>query len=268
VTRLLPPQSNSTQAARLITKGLENTPPLESSESRKGLFFAGIILVLWMVSFLLLLSTDISQLNYGLITLAFIWQTILYTGLFITAHDAMHGVVCPGNPRVNHAIGTFAVTAYALFSYQDLLKKHWLHHKFPGTEHDPDFHDGECANFFLWYFQFMKHYWSWSRMLMLVLLVQGVHYFFHIPTSNLDLFWVFPSIASSIQLFYFGTFLTHREPEGGHTNPHRTRSTNFPIIWSFITCYHFGYHQEHHEYPHIPWWQLPQVYRLKNGNFT
>ncbi|WP_208766779.1 fatty acid desaturase [Nostoc flagelliforme] len=24
-----------------------------------------------------------------------------------------------------------------------------------------------------------------------------------------------------------------------------------------MSCYHFGYHQEHHEYPDVPWWKLP-----------
>ncbi|MCC5658983.1 fatty acid desaturase [Nostoc sp. XA010] len=24
-----------------------------------------------------------------------------------------------------------------------------------------------------------------------------------------------------------------------------------------MSCYYFGYHQEHHEYPDVPWWKLP-----------
>jgi beta-carotene ketolase (CrtW type) len=49
---------------------------------------------------------------------------------------------------------------------------------------------------------------------------------------------------------------------GGYTNPHRAQSNPLPIFWSFITCYHFGYHQEHHEYPHVPWWKLPEIHKL------
>jgi beta-carotene/zeaxanthin 4-ketolase len=64
-----------------------------------------------------------------------------------------------------------------------------------------------------------------------------------------------------LQLFYFGTFLTHREPTEGYTNPHRTTSNHFSHFWSFITCYHFGYHKEHHEYPQLPWWKLPEIYQ-------
>jgi beta-carotene/zeaxanthin 4-ketolase len=28
-----------------------------------------------------------------------------------------------------------------------------------------------------------------------------------------------------------------------------------------ISCYHFGYHEEHHELPHLGWWQLPAARR-------
>ena len=66
-----------------------------------------------------------------------------------------------------------------------------------------------------------------------------------------------------MQLFYFGTFLPHSEPEGGYSEPHRAKSTSYPVWLSFITCYHFGYHEEHHEYPHVCWWQLPEIYQLR-----
>lgn len=29
---------------------------------------------------------------------------------------------------------------------------------------------------------------------------------------------------------------------------------------SFLTCYYFGYHLEHHLYPNVPWWRLPERY--------
>ncbi|MBD1909371.1 fatty acid desaturase [Leptolyngbya sp. FACHB-8] len=245
-------------------EGLESPNQRAVTQSVKGLLVACTILTLWLVSLLFLLSIDVSKTSVWIVGLAFVWQVFLYTGLFITAHDAMHGVVYPSNIKINHAIGTLAVWCYGLFSYQELLKKHWLHHKYPSTERDPDYHEGRSENFFIWYFQFMKHYWSWGRIIALVVLFHSIHYFLGIPDSNLALFWVVPSLLSSVQLFYFGTFLTHREPDEGYTNPHRAKSTNFPVIWSFLTCYHFGYHQEHHEYPNIPWWQLPQVYRLRN----
>lgn len=53
-------------------------------------------------------------------------------GLFITAHDAMHGVVCRSNPCLNKAIGRIAVACYAWFDYATLHEKHWQHHRHAG----------------------------------------------------------------------------------------------------------------------------------------
>jgi beta-carotene ketolase (CrtW type) len=185
----------------------------------------------------------------------------LYTGLFITAHDAMHGSVYPQHPRLNDWIGTIAVFCYATFSYQELLEKHRLHHRHPASEQDPDFHDGEHQHPVAWYFHFMRQYWGWKQFVILSILFQLGNHLLHIPQSNLALFWVIPPILSSVQLFYFGTFLTHRESEAGYADFHRARTTPLPPLWSFMTCYHFGYHREHHEHPHLTWWQLPAAYR-------
>ena len=230
----------------------------------KGILIAFIIMGLWASSLFFLLSLDISNIQASWIWILpiILWQTFLYTGLFITAHDAMHGVVFPQNSKFNNLIGSIAILIYGLFSYKALLKKHWLHHHHPASELDPDFHDNKHKNLFAWYFHFMKGYWSWTRLLGLIFIFKVLHYGLHIPEINLTLFWVIPPILSSVQLFYFGTFLTHREPRGGYTNPHRAQSNPFPIFWSFITCYHFGYHQEHHEYPHVPWWKLPEIHKM------
>lgn len=192
---------------------------------------------------------------------AIICQTFLYAGLFITAHDAMHGVVLPGNIKINHLIGSITVFLYGLFSYKELLKKHWLHHNHPATELDPDYHDSVHKSFFGWYSHFMKGYSSWKQILGLTVVFWSLAFIFHVNPINLILFWAIPSLLSSLQLFYFGTFLTHREPKEGYSNPHRSTSNNLSPFWSFITCYHFGYHKEHHEYPHLPWWKLPEVYQ-------
>jgi beta-carotene ketolase (CrtW type) len=95
-----------------------------------------------------------------------------------------------------------------------------------------------------------------------------IGYGLHVAPINLALFALFPSILSSLQLFYFGTFLPHREPKIGYHYPHRSQSHNLPSFWSFMACYHFGYHQEHHEHPDVPWWQLPEIYRQRVGHYT
>ncbi len=172
----------------------------------------------------------------------------------------MHGLVCPQNLQLNNAIGSSALLMYGLFAYEQLLSKHRLHHRYPASSLDPDFHDGQQEHFFAWYFHFMKTYWSWRRLGGLLAIFVFLSYGLHIALLNLILFWVLPSILSSLQLFYFGTFLPHRQPRGGYCNHHRTQSNPLPIFWSFITCYHFGYHLQHHEHPDVPWWQLPEIY--------
>jgi beta-carotene/zeaxanthin 4-ketolase len=238
------------------------TPILKNKSPFKGLFIAIVIISVWAVSLVLLLSLDISKLNFLILLPVIIWQTFLYTGLFITSHDAMHGVVFPQNPKINHITGTLTLSLYGLLPYKKLLKKHWLHHHNPASQIDPDFHNGKHKNFFAWYLHFMKSYWSWGQIIALTTIYNFFKYVFHIPSDNLTYFWVIPSLLSSLQLFYFGTFLPHSEPVGGYIHPHHALTIDRPIWWSFITCYHFGYHEEHHEYPHVPWWQLPEIYKI------
>ncbi len=233
--------------------------PMGKSDTSWGFLIALAIIGIWAVSLFFFLSLDISI--HVMLLPAILWQTFLYTGLFITAHDAMHGSVFPQNRKLNNFVGSVALFFYALFPYKNLLKKHGLHHNHPASEIDPDFHDGKNKNFLAWYFHFMKGYWSWTQIIGLMVIFNLVNYTLRIPQTNLTLFWVIPSLLSSVQLFYFGSFLPHKEPVGGYSSPHRAQSSPRPVLWSFITCYHFGYHQEHHEYPRVPWWKLPEIYR-------
>lgn len=237
------------------------TQKLTNQDTFQCLLVALLVIFSWALSLSYLFSIDISSTPIIKLLPAILLQTFLYTGLFITAHDAMHGVVFPENIKLNNFIGSLAVGLYGLFSYKKLLKTHWNHHQNPATELDPDFHNGKQTNFFSWYFHFMKKYWSWWRLLGLIVIFYLASYGIHLPEKNLTLFWIIPSILSSAQLFYFGTFLPHKEPIGGYKNIHNAQSSPLPIFLSFITCYHFGYHQEHHEYPNVPWWKLPEVYK-------
>jgi beta-carotene ketolase (CrtW type) len=246
----------------------KNINEVESNQSLGGLLAALAIIGLWVVSLTFLMTIDVGLTPFWLIIPAVLWQIFLYTGLFITAHDAMHGAVFPDNPKINRFIGSFAVLVYGLFSYQKLLYKHWLHHRHPATQADPDFHDSEHTHPVLWYLHFMKGYWSWRRLFWLMIVFNVAAFIFGLSKSNLILFWMIPSILSSAQLFIFGTYLPHREPKGGYQTSHRAQTNSLSIFWSFITCYHFGYHLEHHEFPNVPWWRLPIVHQqfLSNQN--
>ncbi len=258
---------NMSQSIQAPIRPIGFTQTVKNESTFRGLLTAFAVIGTWAASLFFLMSLNISNVPTLWLLPAMIWQTFLYTGLFITAHDAMHGAVFPQNHKINNWVGRIALIIYGLFSYDDLLKKHWLHHHHPATDSDPDFNDGKHRNFFAWYFHFMLKYWSWTRLIGLMIIFNVISYTIHTPERNLTLFWIIPSILSSVQLFYFGTFLPHREPDGGYTNVHCAQSTPFPIFWSFITCYHFGYHKEHHEYPNVPWWNLPTIYRMQKESF-
>ena len=83
----------------------------------------------------------------------------LYTGLFITAHDSIHGTVCK-YPTLNNLIGKFCLMVFAGFDYEFLREEHWNHHANAGhVGDDPDFHTGN-PSFYHWFFSFMIHYMS------------------------------------------------------------------------------------------------------------
>lgn len=233
----------------------------------RGVFVALTVIGTWAASLAILLTTDIAAMPIPVVIGAMALQTFLYTGLFITAHDAMHGAVSPSNRKLNDFIGSLALRVYALFTLKEMIRTHWQHHEHPASDRDPDFHNGKDKNVFAWYSYFMVRYWSWTRIIGLVVLFHAMHRLFHISEINLTLFWMIPSIASSIQLFFFGTFLPHREPAGGYQNESRAQTTNWSPFWSFLSCYHFGYHLEHHERPDLAWWQLPELHqrRLQGG---
>lgn len=215
----------------------------------KGVLIAIGLILLWASSlhFFLNWSLDFSQpLTY----IGIYIQTHLYTGLFITSHDAMHGTVSH-NRKVNHAIGYVTSILFAFNNYNKLIVKHHEHHKFVGSDHDPDFH--KSGHFWNWYWHFLKQYITVKQLILITVTMQllGMLY----SMENLILYWALPSVISTFQLFYFGTYIPHK---AGHDNlnKHKSRSLSKNHFLAFISCYFFGYHYEHHDRPGVPWWQL------------
>ena len=64
-----------------------------------------------------------------------------------------------------------------------------------------------------------------------------------------------------MQLFLFGTYLPHRSKGALHASSHAVQSLGYPHCLSLLACYHFGYHWEHHAYPAVPWFRLPELRR-------
>ena len=189
-----------------------------------------------------------------LLVLTLCWLNV---GLFIVAHDAMHGSLAPGRPGLNLWAGRLALALYAGFSFDRLRPKHFEHHKNPGTTADPDFSADHPTAFWPWYIAFFRQYFGLRELAVLTALVMIYTFLLRAPYPNLLLFWALPAILSSLQLFAFGTFLPHRAAEAPFGDGHRARSSDYGWLASLLTCFHFGYHHEHHLSPATPWWRLP-----------
>lgn len=220
---------------------------------QKGLWIALLVLALWFSSLAFLLNYPF-DLRDPFVYVFVLVQMHLYTGVFITAHDSIHGVVAPHNKWLNYWIGFLSASLFAFNNFKTLSSKHHLHHRHAATPDDPDFHDGH-PNFFLWFFAFAKEYISVVQVLLMAVTYNVLKLWF--PWENLVAFWMIPAVMSTLQLFYFGTYLPHR---GEHHNPPlNARSQSLNHVKAFLSCYFFGYHLEHHAYPYLPWWQLPMA---------
>lgn len=149
-----------------------------------------------------------------------------------------------------------------------MYEKHWLHHKFTGiVNKDPDYHDGRSIGFFPWYLHFMWQYTSIQQTIKMGLWVSTLLFILSVPLENIIVYMLICGLCSSLRLFYFGTYLPHRpdivDGKFAETMPwEKSKSSNSNRFISFLCCYHFDYHWEHHRWPHVPWWNLWQYKKI------
>ena len=219
---------------------------MKKNHAYLGVLIAVVVIAVWLSSLSFLLSWNFAWSN-PLVYLMIFVQMHLYTGLFITAHDAMHGTIS-SNKTVNNFIGYLSVFLYAGFFYNRLYAKHHIHHSHVHTEEDPDF---APHGFWKWYVRFMLNYVTVIQLIIMAAAFNVLQIWFE--QQNLLLFWVLPSLLSTFQLFYFGTYQPHK---GDHENEYHSSTLQKNHVLAFFTCYFFGYHLEHHQKPATPWWQL------------
>lgn len=216
----------------------------------KGLLIGISILLLWCAVFIFALSQPLTELGFWAIPLVLL-LTQLFTGVFITAHDAIHDALYPANKKINHLIGVVCASLFAFNSYDVMYKNHLAHHEHNGEDHDPDFH--ASRKFIPWFISFIRHYIGWKQFLLTAIFFNLLMFGLKINVLNLLLFYVLPMCLSTVQLFYFGTFQPHSDI---HNNIHKSGTQNKNHLWAFVSCYFFGYHYEHHDNPAVPWWRL------------
>jgi beta-carotene ketolase (CrtW type) len=232
-----------------------------------GLGLAALIIIAWATLHVYaVFFVDLAAEPWWLVAGIVLMQTWLYVGLFIVAHDCMHGSLVPFRPDINRAVGQLCLALYAGFSFDALNRKHHRHHRHSGTPDDPDFDDHPPEyGFWHWYYGFFTEYFGPREFL--IIAAQSAVYLFVLGASiwNVLVFWALPALLSSAQLFVFGTWLPHRPGSDGFADHHRARTNDYGWLLSLFTCFHFGYHHEHHLEPGAPWWRLPKVHRERGA---
>lgn len=101
--------------------------------------------------------------------------------------------------------------------------------------------------------------WRYLSIWQILIMAALYNIFIHLLGFNelkVIVFWALPAILGTLQLFYFGVYWPHRLPHLPHMMPHRARTLKKNHLWAMVSCYFFGYHFEHHQNQHIPWWKL------------
>ena len=241
--------------------------PRLAAQTAIGVGLASVIATAWLgLHFFAMFGLTITPQNWPVVLGLAVVQCWLMVGVFIVAHDAMHGSLAPGRPQLNARIGAAVLLLYAGFGWTTLREAHFAHHRAPGGEQDPDFDAAHPGRFWPWYATFLRRYFGW-RSGLYVTTVVTIYGLIGVPFANIVLLYGLPSIASSLQLFYFGTYRPHRHDGEPFADRHNARTETFGTLASLATCFHFGYHHEHHLSPNVPWWGLParRRARLRHG---
>ncbi|WP_416908562.1 MAG: fatty acid desaturase [Polymorphobacter sp.] len=234
--------------------------PASRADVRVNFAAAAAIMLSWVAIHLgAIFTIDLAEATPLMVAGLVLMQTWLSTGLFIIAHDCMHGSFAgPGNGW-NRRVGRLALMIYAGLDYDAMRPAHVAHHRHVGTADDPDFSVASPRRPLRWLVDFFMGYYSHMQLvritvMALLWMALGASLF------NIVLFWAVPALLALLQLFFFGTFLPHRHEARGFADAHRARSVGPGGLWSVISCFHFGgYHLEHHRFPQLPWWRLPEA---------
>jgi len=250
----------------MMTKTL-SLPSLKA-QGAMGLLLAALIAGGWLgIHAYAMFVFELSWQNLPFAMGLALVQCWLSVGVFIVCHDAMHGTLVPSRPKLGDAIATVLLFLYAGFGWKTLREAHHSHHRLAGHAGDPDFDEHNPGNFAKWYGTFFKRYFGWQSLIFVHIVVGLYWLVIGIPMAQIVLLYGAPALLSSLQLFYFGTYRPHAHLRGkSFADDHNARSDGFGTLVSLATCFHFGYHLEHHRRPDVPWWALPAARRAGIGN--
>ena len=196
--------------------------------------------------------------------------------LSLSFHEIGHNLAAGnGRPYVNRWIGFFGNLPIGLPSSISFKKYHNDHHKFLGDyQFDPDIpHELEA-----WAFNHRIGRFIW---LLLQPLTYSIRPFIRNPTP--PIYWEYVNALvqicfDGIWIYFFGlkSFLYFilssllglgLNPLGGHfISEHYMFVKNYETYSYYgplnVLTFNVGYHNEHHDFPNIPWTKLPALKKL------
>ena len=137
---------------------------------------------------------EINTQTLPLVPVIFALLCWLSVGMFIVAHDAMHGSLIPGWPRLSGFIGGLMLFVYAGFGWRKMRDAHMDHHKYSGTARDPDFDADHPAAFWPWYFTFLKRYFGPQSAIYVFAITWGYILLLGFPRANVIILYGGPAI--------------------------------------------------------------------------
>jgi fatty acid desaturase len=225
-----------------------------------------------------------------LLTVAFIGAR--QHALLILMHDGVHYRLFRDR-RLNDWTAEIVLAWPNLISARAYRKNHFAHHRYLNTGQDPDWarRQGDAS----WVFP--KH---WGRLAMLLLRdVSGLGAIFYLKLARtllsrdtgvsrgflvarygfyaavlvlfawfgalrlLLMYWFVPLFTWLIVIFRVRSIAEHSAIEGRSNAYAQTRSTRASILEHvFVAPKNVNYHIEHHFYPSVPFYRLPELHRV------
>lgn len=98
--------------------------------------------------------------------------------------------------------------------------------------------------------------WEYTTLLQFakIILASQVLQAVGVPYANLVVYMAAAPLLAAFRLFYFGTYLPHLPPDNSTVmNWQKSHSSDDPVWLTFLKCYNFGLHWEHHRWGKVGW---------------
>lgn len=205
----------------------------------------------------------------------------LQHAMSILQHEAVHTLLFP-NKKINEFVGTYLISYPIGFSL-DYRKVHLNHHRYLGTESDPDetnyrdFPNTKSALIKKIIFEFsglsaLKQFLgsnsngaSQGHFIGIALTQFIIFCIFFLVKSPFLYFvlWLIPLVTVTkglAQIRNLAEHLVRKEPISGAERIRTFKSSRVERF--FLAPFNFNYHAEHHWYPMVPYYNLPSLRKI------